>query len=117
VSTTAAETASWLRARDAKRRATAVARADRLLGLLPGVVTELKTRFDCRKVILFGSLATGDVHPDSDVDLWVEGLEAPRHFEAVAAASARLGVQVDLVRAEDAPDSLRARVADEGKAL
>ena len=117
MSTTAAETAAWLRDRDAKRRSLAAERAERLRRALPAAVTELTARFGCTRVVLFGSLATGDVHPASDVDLWVEGLVAARHFEAMAAASARLGVQVDLVRAEDAPASLRARVEAEGVTL
>jgi predicted nucleotidyltransferase len=114
VATSAAQTAAWLRDRDARRRASAAARADRLHSELPSVVEELKGRFGCTRVLLFGSLAMGNVHEASDVDLWVEGFEPARHFEAMAAASARLGVQVDLVRAEDAPVSLRQRVAAEG---
>jgi predicted nucleotidyltransferase len=117
MSTTAAETAAWLSQRTAQRRAAALERAGRIRRLLPSAVEALKSRFGCERVVLFGSLSTGEVHAGSDVDLWVEGLAAARHFEAMAATSARLGVQVDLVRAEDAPSSLRERVVAEGVPL
>jgi predicted nucleotidyltransferase len=117
VTTTADQTAAWLRHRDAQRRAAAETRAARLRVLLPSVVSGLKSDFGCTRVELFGSLATGDVHAESDVDLYVEGLPAARQFEAMAFASARLGVQVDLVRAEDAPASLVERVRAEGYRL
>jgi predicted nucleotidyltransferase len=117
VSTTAEQTAAWLRQRDAARRDLAVARAEKLRTLLHAVVVGLKSDFGCTRVELFGSLATGDVHADSDVDLFVEGLPAARQFEAMAFASSRLGVQVDLVRAEDAPASLAQRVRAEGRPL
>ncbi|MBM4379900.1 MAG: nucleotidyltransferase domain-containing protein [Deltaproteobacteria bacterium] len=115
--TTSADTASWLRARDAARWSAAAERSARLRRGLPAVAAELIARLGCSRVVLFGSLARGDVHPQSDVDLWVEGLDAVRQFEVVAAASARLGVQVDLVRAEEAPPSLRERVQAEGVPL
>lgn len=117
MSTTAAETIAWLRQRDAQRREQASARAEKLRALLPDVARGLKSRFGCSRVVLFGSLARGDVHAESDVDLFVEGLAATRHFEAMAFASSRLGVQVDLVRADDAPESLTERVGAEGREL
>lgn len=71
-----------------------------------------------RRVVLFGSLARGEASPGSDVDLWVEGLEAERWLDAIAVARAAIsGAEVDLVRAEAASPALRARVALEGMVL
>ncbi len=72
------------------------------------------------RVILFGSRARGDAEPRSDVDLAVEapGLserEWLRLLDMVEAADTLL--LIDLVRLEDAPEELRARIASEGRTL
>lgn len=69
------------------------------------------------EVILFGSLATGDVRETSDVDLAVRGLPANRYFAMAGALMAHFVAPVDLVRLEDAPQSLCDRIAQEGRPL
>lgn len=114
---TPAETAHLLRARtDAAARRTAE-RAMALRERLPQAAWLLRTQFGVRRILLFGSLAVGSVHAASDVDLAVEGLDAPRYFDALAALMALFGCPVDLVRIEAAPAELRARVFGEGVAL
>lgn len=69
-------------------------------------------------VWLFGSLAWGEPHRDSDVDLLVEGVSRERWPEAARAVEQRLaGARVDVLRAEDAPASLCDRVRAEGVRL
>jgi predicted nucleotidyltransferase len=69
-------------------------------------------RFDPEQVILFGSVARGDVHPDSDVDLLVvmpfEGPRREKRIEVAVAlddVAALVPRDVFLV----APDDLAAR--------
>lgn len=69
------------------------------------------------EVWLFGSLATAHVHPGSDVDLAVLGLPATSYFTALADLMELFGTPVDLVRIEEAPTSLRERIAREGRLL
>ena len=72
------------------------------LASLPGV----------RRVWLFGSVAERhSPGPDSDLDLAVEGLPADMHYHAVGQLLLRLDCPVDLVRWEDAGDTLRAEIA------
>ena len=66
---------------------------------------------------LFGSLARGDATETSDVDLAVEGLPPSAYFDALAELMHLLGVRVDLVRLEEAGESLRACVREEGRLL
>ncbi len=66
---------------------------------------------------LFGSLARGDATDTSDVDLAVEGLPSGAYFGALAELMHLFGVRVDLVRLEEAGESLRACVRDEARLL
>jgi len=70
-----------------------------------------------RRVWLFGSLAAGEPTSESDVDLAVEGLAAGAYFPALADLMAVFRGPVDLVRLEDASESLRERVFAEGREL
>lgn len=63
--------------------ASALSDRERVLGLVRKAVDVLKTRFGVRRVILFGSLARSAwFHPQSDVDLAVEGLTGDDYWEA-----------------------------------
>lgn len=53
------------------------------------------------QVFVFGSLVTGKLRPDSDIDLAVSGLPAKLYFSAVSRASDILGRPVDLVDLDD----------------
>lgn len=54
---------------------------------------------------------------ESDVDLAVEGLDGSRYFHALADLMQIFRGPVDLVRMEEATDSLRDRVTAEGREL
>jgi predicted nucleotidyltransferase len=71
-----------------------------------------------RRVCLFGSAATGDTAAHSDVDLAVEGLPASDYLEAwTTVEEAAAGLPFDLVRLEDAAESLRKTILGEGRLL
>lgn len=67
-----------------------------------------------RRVWLFGSLVAGSPTAHSDVDLAVEGLSSNAYFGALADLMELFHGRVDLVRWEEAPESLRARILAEG---
>lgn len=76
----------------------------------------LKAQFGVQKVMAFGSITQKDLyHPFSDLDIAVWGLDEKLYYRAVA----RLleldpDERVDLVRIEDARDSLRNVIGQEG---
>lgn len=81
----------------------------RLLDRVRQVATELKKRFEVRRVILFGSLANADwFTPDSDIDLAVEGLNADFYWQAWRLAEDIVDTRpVDFIELETAKESLR----------
>ena len=92
-------------------------RADRLRELSGRAAERLVAELGARRVWLFGSLAWGEPHGRSDVDLLVEGVPASAGLDALGIAEEALGVSVDVLRAEDAPHSLVSRVRREGVLL
>jgi predicted nucleotidyltransferase len=62
---------------------------------------------------VFGSRATGAWREGSDRDLAVEGLSLDSYLSALTDLMTLAGGRVDLVRLEEAPERLRARVRDE----
>jgi predicted nucleotidyltransferase len=70
-----------------------------------------------RRVWLFGSLVVGEPTLESDVDLAVEGLASSAYFSALADLMALFKGPVDLLRLEEASESLRQRVLSEGREL
>ncbi len=109
--------AASFRARLAAERAAAAERASGLLGRARAAARRLATEHGASKVWLFGSLAWGQAHAASDVDLLVEGLPAETWSAASALLEAEVGAAVDLVRVEEAPPGLEERVRSQGVLL
>jgi predicted nucleotidyltransferase len=74
----------------------------------------LSKRFGVTRVWLFGSLAWSVAHPESDVDLLVEGLPAAAWSDATGMVEEIVATAVDLVRVEEAAPGLSERVRQEG---
>lgn len=55
----------------------------------------------CRRIYLFGSLASGTAHAGSDIDLAVEGLDSSRYFAVLGKLLMELNHSVDLVLLDD----------------
>jgi predicted nucleotidyltransferase len=106
-----------LESRRRREQARAQERAESLLRRLPEAVLLLTERHGASRAWLFGSLATGGFRLESDVDLAVEGLPAGALFPAAADLMALLEADVDLVRIEEATESLRSRILAEGRPL
>ncbi len=70
-------------------------------------------------MIVFGSLATGEVHERSDLDIALDG--DPDAAEAargeVFYAAGLEGVDTDIVVLRDAPSGLRERIARDGRSV
>ncbi len=77
----------------------------------------LAERFDVRRVVLFGSLARGDISGHLDIDLAVEGLPRELELGALSTLNEEAGCRVDLVRCEDATPRLLAAIARDGEVL
>jgi len=79
------------------------------------IASELMSRFGATKVMLFGSLASGNFNRWSDIDLAVWGISAADYYRAVAFA---IGFSndwnVDIVDVDDCSDSLRRIILKEG---
>lgn len=84
---------------------------------LPAAAALLRAEFGAEKVWLFGSLAGGRPHAESDVDLAVDAVSAGGYFTAIDRLSQALGCEVDLVDMRTASTSIRDRVLQTGVAL
>jgi predicted nucleotidyltransferase len=91
-------------------------RAERLRAAGRHIAQMLRDDYGARRVWLFGSLAGGQFHAQSDLDLLVEGLAVDRLSEALEAALA-VAPELDLVRWEDAPEPLRRLALEYGEQL
>lgn len=109
--------AAGLVARMRAQQRTAAARAVTLRTLAERAAALLVDAYGARRVWLFGSLAAGTPHAESDIDLLVEGLSPQAWALASAALEDAVDAPVDLVRAEDAVEGLLARVREEGIVL
>lgn len=114
-STTYAE--SWRR----RCREGEQARADRMRrarAALPGLADLLVRRFKARRVWLVGSLAVGGFSETSDIDLVVEGLRPSLLLRAGAELErAAREFRVDLIPFEEAAESLRKVVREQGELI
>ena len=80
-----------------------------------GIATGLKEKFNAKKVVLFGSLATMEFIEGSDIDIAVWGIPYDNFFKAVAfAAGYSKKFKVDLVDVQDASDSLLDSIKRDG---
>ncbi len=80
-------------------------------------VPQLAAELGAERVYLFGSLAWGGAHAQTDVDLAVQGLDPVRANAFAARALWCLDAPVDIVALERASVSLRKRVLDHGELL
>jgi predicted nucleotidyltransferase len=114
---TLAPYANGLLARLRREIAAREQRASALRQRVQEAASRLTGEYGARCVWLFGSLAWGDLHEESDVDVLVEGLPAERWEAAAAFLEEAVGVPVDLIRSEEAPASLVERVRCSGRRL
>jgi len=51
----------------------------------------------CKAVYLFGSMITGKIHDNSDIDIGITGLPAKKYFRVYALLDKELSNRIDLV--------------------
>ena len=92
---------------------------DELLERVRRVADGIKKQYGARRVILFGSLAHGAwFHPDSDVDLAVEGLEDSAYWDAWGLAEKIINDRnVDVIDLATASRSLKKAIERYGVEL
>jgi predicted nucleotidyltransferase len=59
--------------------------------------TNLLKNEGCKKIYLFGSMVTGKIHQDSDIDIGIKGLPSERYFKVYSKLYMNLDHKVDLV--------------------
>jgi CRISPR-associated protein Cmr1 len=84
------------------------------------IVERLRTQPEVRRVYLFGSRARGDNAPRADIDIAVDCAAADsgrwHEIEELVEETDTL-LRIDLVRLDEAPPDLRARILSEGRLL
>jgi len=58
----------------------------------------------CKSVFLFGSMVTGKIHDESDIDIGITGLSPQRFFKVYARLDRQLKNKVDLVDFDENED-------------
>jgi predicted nucleotidyltransferase len=96
-----------------------VAAREDLLKRVRSAAAALRTRYNAKRVILFGSLAHEAWYAaDSDVDLAVEGLSGDAYWQAWRTVEDIIGDRsVDLVEMEAARESFRSAIERTGVPL
>jgi predicted nucleotidyltransferase len=59
--------------------------------------TNLLKNEGCKTVYLFGSMVTGKIHQNSDIDIGIKGLPAEKFFKVYSKLYMNLDNEVDLV--------------------
>jgi uncharacterized protein len=79
----------------------------------------LRAEYGIDQAMAFGSLVRGELfHPRSDIDLVVWGLHEAHYYRAIAQLLALdPAFEIDLLRGEELPSSLRAGIQQEGVEL
>jgi predicted nucleotidyltransferase len=106
--------AGWRERAEARERREAALRRARW-ERLPALARELRNGFGVTRVVAFGSLARGEGHELSDVDLLVDGLAAAELIDATVVSNRILGdALVDLLPRDQARPEVLARALAEG---
>ena len=61
------------------------------------VATNLLKNEGCQSVYLFGSMVTGKIHQNSDIDIGIKGLPPEKFFHVYAKLDNNLSNDVDLI--------------------
>ena len=68
------------------------------------VAAQILKEAGATEVYVFGSAATGDMHPDSDIDLAIRGLPPEIFFRTMGKVTCAVSRPIDLVDLDDAKD-------------
>ena len=65
------------------------------------IATNLLKNGGCQSIYLFGSMVTGKIHQNSDIDIGIKGLPPENFFRVYAELDNKLSKEVDLVDFDD----------------
>ena len=111
------DTARTLAARDARAQQHAEQRAQAIRATLPAVAARLRDECGAEAVWLFGSLAAGSPHAESDCDLAVRGVSGARFLAALGIVARSVPCACDLVDLDRATPGLREHILTTGRPL
>lgn len=80
-------------------------------------IEDILLQHGAAKVILYGSLARGDYHAGSDIDICVEGLPSKKYFRALAECMMQTHRPMSILDFQDTYGALRNRILTEGKVI
>jgi predicted nucleotidyltransferase len=108
-----------MKKREARARREQEERRERARTTARHVARYLRDAYGVSRVVLFGSMAQEvPLSRHSDLDLAVWGLDAEDYFEAVGRVQGEgAPFSVDLIRMEQAPDSLHDVVGEDGREI
>lgn len=109
---------NW-RKRQERERQEMEARRERAWEVARQAADLLRGRFGASKVVVFGSLARGDLfHERSDVDLAAWGIDERDYLKAVSQLlDLDSTLEVNLVRIEEAREGVQAAIERDGKVI
>ncbi len=81
------------------------------------MIEDILLDYGAAKIILYGSLARGDYHANSDIDICVEGLPNRNYFRAFAECLMQTQRSMSVLDFADTYGALRARILEEGKII
>ncbi|MCL2761810.1 MAG: nucleotidyltransferase domain-containing protein [Treponema sp.] len=61
------------------------------------IATNLLKNEGCQSIYLFGSMVTGKIHQNSDIDIGIKGLPPEKYFRVYAQLDNSVSNEVDLV--------------------
>jgi predicted nucleotidyltransferase len=65
------------------------------------IATNLLKNEGCRSIYLFGSMVTGNIHQNSDIDIGIKGLPPEKFIRVYAKLDNSLSNNVDLIDFDD----------------
>lgn len=107
---------SLLKQRWETERREATRRSETLKSLLMEKGIPILKRYGVEKVVLFGSIAEGTCHDNSDIDLLVLPLSAERFWRCLSDLQQSIGRQVDLYTQSDDPVFVK-KILERGKTI
>jgi predicted nucleotidyltransferase len=109
------ETSVWDR-REAARRYAAQSKRDQVESRLPEV-RRILSSYKVTEAYVFGSMATGEPRPESDVDLAVAGSPVVGFYRLSADLERALELPLDLVDLDRAPPAFAMLVRETGRRI
>ncbi len=81
------------------------------------MIEQILLEYGAKKIILYGSLARDDYHPDSDIDICVQGLPNKHYFRALAECLMKTTHRMSIVDFKNTHGYFRERIIREGRLI